>query len=146
MALHLVEFPSLGLDVPDVFPAASLGIFAIPIICAGALVVLWAAAHLYEDLGNVAGMFRKQSRAPASEDGDGHMEYNVATSVTVFILYASLANILMHTVAGNLVGVATESDMPFLKVIVGLGRDYYLTFLNLMSAVSLCINTLVPIA
>jgi hypothetical protein len=139
----LVEFPSISIVLPGIpgIPAAlaNFGIFAIPFICSMLLLFVWIVALFVEDVEALFGF------------GDSKVSGNekqVATSITVFVLYASLTNILLHTVIGNLVQSLQNYEMPFISMDIGLGEDYYLTqlcsLLNLMSAIALYLNIMLP--
>lgn len=160
----LVDFPSIDLDLPEIpgLPStlANFGIYGIPMICSMLLLGMWIAALFIDKLGAFAGMLNSLNKAVKGETGDDKdettivvtaedSEYQIAASVAVFILYASLTNILMHTVIGHLVQTISGYEMPFITVDVTLGPDYWLTqacsLMNLMSAVSLYVNILLPI-
>lgn len=155
---NLVDFPSIDLPIPEIpgIPTflGNLGIYGIPLICSMLLLSMWIAALFVDKLGAFAGVLNRFNRGVAQGNDalvitDKNNEYQLASSVAVFILYASVTNILMHTVIGELVGTISKYDMPFITVDVGLGPDYWFTqlasLLNIMSALSLYLNILLPI-
>jgi hypothetical protein len=154
----LVEFPSIELPIPHIpgIPTiiGNFGIFGIPFICSTLLLVMWVSALFVDKLGAFAGMLNRLNRGVTQGNDalvitDKNNEYQIAASVAVFILYASLTNILLHMVIGELVGTLSQYDMPFITVDVLLGPDYWFTqlasLLNIMSALSLYLNILLPI-
>lgn len=155
---NLVDFPTVDLPIPEIpgIPTflGNLGIYGIPLICSTLLLTMWIAALFVDKLGAFAGILNRLNRGVTQGDNslvitEQSSEYQIAASVAVFILYASIANILLHTVIGELFGTISKYDMPFITVDVALGPDYWFTqlasLLNIMSALSLYLNILLPI-
>jgi len=155
----LVDFPSISITLPDIpgLPEvlANFGIYGIPFICSMLLLAMWIAALFVDKLGAFAGMLNRLNRAVKGGDdttivvSEESNQYQVASSVAIFILYASLTNIVLHTVIGNLVQTLNGFPIPFISLDVDFGPDYWYTqlasLLNLMSAISLYLNILLPI-
>lgn len=154
----LIEFPSIELPIPDIpgIPTivGNFGIFGIPFICSMLLLTMWISALFVDKLGAFVGMLNRLNKGVTQGNDalvitDNNNEYQIAASVAVFILYASLTNILLHMVIGELVGTLSKFDMPFITVEVDLGPDYWFTqlasLMNIMSALSLYLNILLPI-
>lgn len=150
---NLVDFPTIDLQIPDIpgIPTflANLGIYGIPIICSTLLLIMWTTSLFVDKLGAI-GLFNRVNRGDdplVNKERSG--EYQIASSVAVFVLYASLSNIIMHLVIGELIGTISNYEMPFITVVVGFGPDYWLTqlasLMNIMSALSLYLNILLPI-
>jgi hypothetical protein len=113
------------LNIMGVF-LQNLAIFAVPIACTGLLLGVWVMSMFFTNMGDEF--------------------YN---SVAMIIFTSSISNILIHNGFMMTLKPMEYFEMPYIRIYVDEGDDFYLTqlcsLLNLMSSIVFVLNTKMPI-
>lgn len=140
---NIASFPRIEIPV-SLFASSkyleTLIVFFLPLVSTGFIAFAWGLS-LFGSVVNIFNPFTKTTSTPTVDD--------VFSTVSVLVFALSTINIFAHILIGRLVMVVAGQSLPFVDIEAELGYKHYLSMgaslLNIVSAISVYVNSVVPI-